>query len=67
MVVVMAMLPVAAVADRAFWGFGCGEPQVLRSDQIACRQELRQCKNMVLSCGRETESLFTVNDFAETT
>ena len=61
----MAMLPPAAFADRAFWGCAYGEPQVLRSGPIACRQEVRQCKNMILSCSRGAESLFTVSDFAD--
>ena len=61
----MAMVPVAAFADRVFWGCGYGEPQVLHSGPIACRQEVRLCTNMILSCSRGAESLFTVNDFAD--
>lgn len=65
-VVVVAMLPpVAAFADRVFWGCSYGEPRVLHSGPIACRQEVRQCDNMVLSCSRGTESLFSVHDFAD--
>lgn len=63
--VVMAVLSPAAFADRVFWGCNYGEPQVLRSGPIACRQEVRQCKNMILSCSRGAESLFTVSDFAD--
>ena len=54
-----------ALADRVFWGCTYGEPQVLRSGPIACRQEVPQCKNMILSCSRGAESLFTVRDFAD--
>jgi hypothetical protein len=61
----LALLPVAAFADRVFWGCGYGEPRILRSGQIACRQEVRRCKDMTLSCTRATESLFTVSDFAD--
>jgi hypothetical protein len=64
-VVVMNIVPVAAFADRVFWGCSYGEPQVLRSGPIACRQEVRQCKNMILSCSRGAEPLFTVSDFAD--
>jgi hypothetical protein len=64
-VVVVATLPVTALADRVFWGCTYGEPQVLRSGPIACRQEVPQCKNMILSCSRGAESLFTVRDFAD--
>lgn len=64
-VVVMVMLPVTVLADRVFWGCNYGEPQVHRSGPIACRQEVRQCYNMILSCSRGDESLFTVNDFAD--
>lgn len=64
-VVVVAMLPATALADRVFWGCSYGDRQVLRSGPIACRQEVRQCKNMVLSCSRGAESLFTVSDFAD--
>jgi hypothetical protein len=65
LVVVMAMLPMTALADRAFWGCSYGEPQILRSGPIACRQEVRQCKKMILSCSRGTEPLFTVGAFAD--
>src|SRR5260221_615019 len=61
----LALLPAAASADRVFWGCGYGEPRTLRSGQITCRQEVRQCKNMILSCSRGAEPLFTVSDFAD--
>src|SRR4051812_45652733 len=61
----LVMLPVAAFADRVFWGCSYGDPQVLRSGQIACRQEVRQCKTMILSCSRSGQALFTVGDFAD--
>src|SRR5215467_10772693 len=61
----LAMLPIAAFADRVFWGCGYGEPRILRSGQIACRQEVRQCRKMILSCSRGAEPLFTVDDFAD--
>lgn len=61
----IALSPMSALADRVFWGCGYGDPQVLRAGQIACRQEVRQCRNMILSCSRGTETLFTVSDFAD--
>ena len=61
----LAVLPSSAFADRVFWGCGYGDPKILRSGPIACRQEVRQCNNMVLSCRRGSETLFTVNDFAD--
>jgi hypothetical protein len=64
-VCLLAMLPIAAFADTVFWGCMYGEPRVLRSGQIACRQEVRQCTKMTLSCSRGAEPLFTVNDFAD--
>jgi hypothetical protein len=61
-----SMIPVPpALADRVFWGCSYGEPQILRSGPIASRQEVRQCKNMILSCSRGAESLFTASDFAD--
>jgi hypothetical protein len=59
------MLPTAAFGDRVFWGCGYGEPQILRSGPIACRQEVRQCRKMILSCSRGAEPLFAVDDFAD--
>lgn len=64
-VCLLAMMPLAAFADRTFWGCGYGKPQILRSGQIACRQEVRQCTKMILSCSRGAEPLFTVEDFAD--
>jgi hypothetical protein len=60
----MMMLPMAARADWGFWGCSY-QPQVLRSGPITCRQEVRQCKTMVLSCSRGDDLLFTVSDFAD--
>jgi hypothetical protein len=64
-VCLLALLPFPAFADRVFWGCVYGEPQLLRSGQITCRQEVRDCKRMILSCSRGTKSLFTVDDFAD--
>lgn len=61
----LALLPFSASADRVFWGCGYGDPRVLRSGQIVCRQEVRHCSTMILSCSRGAEALFTVNDFAD--
>jgi hypothetical protein len=61
----LALLPASASADMVFWGCGYGEPQILRSGQIVCRQEVLQCTNMVLSCSRGPATLFKVNDFAD--
>src|SRR5437879_4809230 len=61
----LALLPFSVLADRVFWGCGYGEPQILHSGQIACRQEIRQCWNMIMSCSRGPEALFTVDDFAD--
>src|SRR5215471_14781711 len=64
-VCLLVMLPIAAFADRVFWGCGYGAPRILRSGQIACRQEVRQCTKMIFSCSRGAEPLFTVDDFAD--
>lgn len=61
----LVLLPFSALADIVFWGCGYGSPQILHSGQIACRQEVRQCNNMSLSCSRGQTALFTVNDFAD--
>jgi hypothetical protein len=61
----LALLPPFAFADRVFWGCQYGEPQILRSGQLACRQEVRQCNTMILSCSRGGKTLFTVDDFAD--
>lgn len=62
---VFILLPSSALADRVFWACGYGDPQVHRSGPIACRQEVRQCGTMILSCSRGSEALFVVNDFAD--
>ena len=61
----LGLLSFSAFADRVFWGCTYGEPRLLRSGEIVCRQEVRQCTTMHLSCSRGSESLFTVSDFAD--
>jgi hypothetical protein len=61
----LALLPVSGFADEFFWGCGYGDPQILRSGQVACRQEVRKCKKMILSCSLGSKALFTVHDFAD--
>jgi hypothetical protein len=61
----IALLPASVFADMVFWGCGFGDPQILRSGQTVCRQEVLQCRNMVLSCSRGSKTLFRVNDFAD--
>ena len=65
LVCVLALLPFSALADRVFWGCSYGEPQLLRSGQIVCRQEVRQCQKMILSCNLGQNLLFTVDDFSD--
>jgi len=60
-----ALLQISAHADFTFWGCTYGEAQILRSGVIACRQEVRNCTKMTLTRSRGTETLFTVNDFAD--
>jgi len=62
--VFLTLLPFSALADRIFWGCVYGE-QILRSGQLECRQEVRQCNKMILSCSRAGKALFTVDDFAD--
>ena len=64
-VCLLALLPLSASADRVFWGCSYGQPQILRSGQIVCRQEVRECHKMTLSCSRGAELLFTASDFAD--
>ena|SRR5579871_4749250 len=64
-VCVLALIPDSAHADRIFWGCLYRGPQVLRSGQITCRQDVQQCKTMTLSCSRGSEALFTMADFAD--
>ena len=61
----LALAPVLALADRVFWGCNYGEPRILRSGPIVCRQEVRQCWNMTVTCSRGSDVLFTANDFAD--
>ena len=61
----LAILPVVALADSVFWGCAYGEPKMLRSGQTVCRQEVRDCNRMSLTCSRGSRKLFTVEDFAD--
>ena len=60
----LALLPLSALADRIGWQSTYGGPRILRSGQIACRQEVRY-NYMKLTCSRGSETLFVADDFAD--
>ena len=61
----LTVLAVPAFGDVVWWGAFYGGPQILRSGLVSCRQEVRQNGVMILGCSRGSETLFTVNDFAD--
>jgi len=64
-VALVMLLSPSSFADAAFWGCFYGPPQTLRAGPVECRQEVTDCKKMILTCTRGSQQLFTVNDFAD--
>jgi hypothetical protein len=62
---VFLLVPSLTLADMGYWGCDYGPPQVLRSGPLACRQEVRDCYKMTLTCSQGDKTLFKVDDFAD--
>lgn len=60
----LALVTVAALADRVYWGCLYGAPKTLHAGGIDCTQTV-SCNSMNLNCRRGANVLFTVKDFAD--
>jgi hypothetical protein len=63
--ILLLAAPSSVLADRVYWGCNYGPPQVLRSGQLACHQEVNHCYKMTISCSQGDKALFTEDDFAD--